>query len=194
MRKHYLSFFLALFVAFTASAQVTTSSINGVVKDASGKALEGATITATHTPSGTVYNTISKKLGVFNLSSVRIGGPYTIKVNFVGFGALTVDNINLLLGEPFFVNAVMNVAETTLSGVVVVHCHHRDFLDGSATSGVSELVAIIAALEGKIVAIAPAALLKTAREVVVNLENVRDARIRKLTEEIRVGMTRECAA
>ena len=119
MRKHYLSFFLALFVAFTASAQVTTSSINGVVKDASGKALEGATITATHTPSGTVYNTISKKLGVFNLPSVRIGGPYTIVVNFVGFGALTVENINLQLGEPYFVNAVMNVAETTLSGVVV---------------------------------------------------------------------------
>lgn len=119
MRKHYLSFFLALFVAFTASAQVTTSSINGAVKDASGKALEGATITATHTPSGTVYNTISKKLGVFNLPSLRIGGPYTIVVNYVGYGTLTVDNINLQLGEPYFVNAVMNEAATTLSGVVV---------------------------------------------------------------------------
>ncbi len=119
MRKHYLSFFLALFVAFTASAQVTTSSINGVVKDASGKALEGATITATHTPSGTVYNTISKKAGVFTLPSVRIGGPYTIIVNYVGFGSLTVENINLQLGEPYFVNAEMNVAQTTLSGVVV---------------------------------------------------------------------------
>ncbi|MEY5045725.1 MAG: hypothetical protein RL713_950, partial [Bacteroidota bacterium] len=119
MRKHYLSFFLALFVAFTASAQVTTSSINGVVKDASGKALEGATITATHTPSGTVYNTISKKSGVFTLPSVRIGGPYTIIVNYVGFGSLTVENINLQLGEPYFVNAEMNVAQTTLSGVVV---------------------------------------------------------------------------
>ena len=119
MRKHYLSFFLALFVAFTASAQVTTSSINGVVKDASGKALEGATITATHTPSGTVYNTISKKLGVFTLPSVRIGGPYTLIINYVGFGALTVENINLQLGEPYFVNAEMNVAQTTLSGVVV---------------------------------------------------------------------------
>jgi outer membrane receptor protein involved in Fe transport len=119
MRKHYLSFFLVLFVAFTASAQVTTSSINGVVKDVSGKALEGATISATHTPSGTVYTTISKKLGVFNLPSVRIGGPYTIVVNYVGYGALTVENINLQLGEPYFVNALMNVAETTLSGVVV---------------------------------------------------------------------------
>ena len=119
MRKHYLSFFLVFFVAFTASAQVTTSSINGAVKDASGKVLEGATIVATHTPSGTVYNTISKKLGVFNLPSVRIGGPYKLVVNYVGFGTLTVDNIYLELGEPYFVNAVMNVAETTLSGVVV---------------------------------------------------------------------------
>jgi hypothetical protein len=136
MRKHYLSFFLALFVAFTASAQVTTSSINGAVKDASGKALEGATITATHTPSGTVYNTISNKLGVFTLPSVRIGGPYTVVVNYVGYGTLTIENINLQLGEPYFVNAALSVTETTLSGVVVSGKRNRLGADktGAATN------------------------------------------------------------
>jgi hypothetical protein len=37
-------------------------------------------------------------------------------------------------------------------------------------------------------------LLETAGEVIVDLENVRNARIGKLTEEIRVSVTRECAA
>ncbi len=120
MRKQFFTLVLTLFVSMGAWAQVTTSSINGIVKDASGKALEGATITAVHTPSGTSYNTVSKKEGVFTLPSVRIGGPYTVKVNFVGYGTLTVESINLLLGEPFFINAELGVAETTLNEVTIV--------------------------------------------------------------------------
>ena len=119
MRKQFFSLMLTLFVSMGAWAQVTTSSINGIVKDASGKALEGATVTAVHTPSGTVYNTIAKKEGVFTLPSVRIGGPYRVKVDFVGYGTLTVEGINLLLGEPFFINAVLGVTETTLSEVTI---------------------------------------------------------------------------
>jgi len=120
MRKQFFTLVLTLFVSMGAWAQVTTSTINGIVKDASGKALEGATITAVHTPSGTSYNTVSKKEGVFTLPSVRIGGPYTVKVNFVGYGTLTVESINLLLGEPFFINAELGVAETTLNEVTIV--------------------------------------------------------------------------
>ena len=97
MRKHFFSLVLTLFVSMGALAQVTTSSINGIVKDASGKSLEGATVTAVHTPSGTTYNTVAKKQGVFTLPSLRIGGPYMVKVNFVGFGTLTVESVNLLL-------------------------------------------------------------------------------------------------
>ncbi|MEY3350497.1 MAG: hypothetical protein RIQ50_608 [Bacteroidota bacterium] len=119
MRKNYLAFILALFVAIGASAQVTTSSINGVVKDGAGKSLDGATVTAVHTPSGTTYVTLSKKQGVFNIPSVRIGGPYTVKVEFVGYGTVTVENINLLLGEPYFINAVMGEKAATLSEVTV---------------------------------------------------------------------------
>jgi len=120
MRRHFFSLVLTLFVSLGAWAQVTTSSINGIVKDAAGKALEGASITAVHTPSGTTYNTVAKKEGVFTLPNLRIGGPYSVKVNFVGFGTLTVESINLLLGEPFFINAVLGVTETTLSEVTVL--------------------------------------------------------------------------
>ena len=94
-------------------AQVTTSNINGVVKDASGKALEGATVTATHTPSGTRYVTASKKEGVFTIPNARIGGPYSVVVNYLGFQPVTLSNINLLLGEPYFLDVVLGETATT---------------------------------------------------------------------------------
>ena len=65
-------------------AQVTNSSINGTVKTNDNKSLEGASITATHLPSGSLYSTVSKKGGNFTLLGLRTGGPYTIKITYVG--------------------------------------------------------------------------------------------------------------
>ena len=89
---------IVLVAGSSAFAQVTTSSMSGVVKSASGEPLVGASITATHTPSGTQYGTISKKDGVFNLPGLRIGGPYTVKIDFVGQQSAVFDNITLQLG------------------------------------------------------------------------------------------------
>ena len=41
----------AVLFAFSASAQVTTSALNGRVADQNGEAIPGATIVAVHTPS-----------------------------------------------------------------------------------------------------------------------------------------------
>ena len=86
-----LGFLLAIPVAMLA--QVTTSTITGNVKAANGEFLVGATITATHTPSGTVYTTIAKKDGVFTLPGLRVGGPYTVKIDFVGQKSQVFENV-----------------------------------------------------------------------------------------------------
>ena len=66
-----------------AIAQVTTSSITGSVKSKSNnESLAGATITATHVPTGTVYRTIARKDGSFDIHNVAPGGPYTIEITF----------------------------------------------------------------------------------------------------------------
>ena len=56
--------FLLLTVTLLCStvmlAQVTTSSMSGRVKDSNG-ALVGATVVATHTPSGSIYKSITNR-------------------------------------------------------------------------------------------------------------------------------------
>lgn len=105
--------------SFLAKAQETTSEIQGTVFDTKATPLAGATITAVHQPTGTKYVTTSRKDGRYNLANLRIGGPYEIKVTFVGFNEGKQDNINLLLGQEFKADFKLNESTATLSEVVV---------------------------------------------------------------------------
>ena len=78
---------------------VTTASINGFVLDNSGKGLEGATVVAVHNPTSTTYGTIAREEGQFNLPNVRVGGPYTVTVSYVGFEKNKIENLYLTLGQ-----------------------------------------------------------------------------------------------
>ena len=74
-----LSLVLAIFILpAVISAQVTTSSITGTVTSGTGEPLEGATIVAIHTPTGSRYTTTSQKSGQFNFPNITPGGPYTV--------------------------------------------------------------------------------------------------------------------
>ncbi len=100
-----------LAVSLLSIAQVTTSAMNGSVKSLKGSDLAGATVSATHTPTGTVYTTTARKGGVYNISNMNPGGPYTVTVSFVGYNPLTRTDINLALGET--VNENFELVETT---------------------------------------------------------------------------------
>ena len=80
----FLSCILLLGIAINSIAQETTSDIIGTIT-ADQKLLAGATITATHVSTGTVYSTTSRADGRYNLPNLKIGGPYTITVTFVGY-------------------------------------------------------------------------------------------------------------
>jgi len=109
---------LAVLFSQYINAQETNSSIGGTVKGAS-EPLVGATITATHVPTGTVYRTVSRTGGVFNLSNLQPGGPYTITFSFVGFSEEKKENINLSLGEKANFNIVLSNNTENLTAVVV---------------------------------------------------------------------------
>src|SRR5687768_16402568 len=99
MLKRILIMLTVTVVSVAAISQVTTSSIGGSVKAENAAALAGATVTATHEPTGTIYRTVSRTGGRFDIQNVTPGGPYTIKVSYVGYGEFSQADINIPLGE-----------------------------------------------------------------------------------------------
>lgn len=111
---------MALMLFFTTSimAQVTTSSINGKVV-ADGEVIIGATVTARHEPSGTMYRAATNENGRYTIQGMRVGGPYTITISYVGYKENVKSNINLALGEPSIINADLKEDAQVLGEVVV---------------------------------------------------------------------------
>ena len=117
----FLTFVLVLAITTPTRmySQVTTSNITGQVRARAGEPLVGATITAVHQPSGTKYTTISKQSGYFTIHNTRSGGPYEIKVEYIGYAPQTFSNVNLVLGEAYNLSAELSTSATELTGVVV---------------------------------------------------------------------------
>lgn len=107
-------------MTFSLTAQVTTSSIKGNVVDTKGEALIGATVVATHVPSGTMYGTITNESGNYNILGARVGGPYTITTSYTGYEELKQDNVFLNLGVAANVNAVMQEQMNALDEVAII--------------------------------------------------------------------------
>ena len=119
LKKTKLFILSILLIGFAGlNAQVTTSSMSGVVTDAGG-AVIGAAVNATHTPSGTTYRTVTNTEGRFNLNGMRVGGPYTVEITYVGYGKSTTNNITLSLGENYPLNVVLSEETSTLDEILV---------------------------------------------------------------------------
>ncbi len=109
---------VALLLSSVMMSQVTTSSMTGRVTDDQG-AVMGATVIATHTPSGTVYGTTTNEEGRYNLPGMRVGGPYKVEVSFIGYGKNTKNNITIGLGAPYVHNVVLTEENVSLDEIVI---------------------------------------------------------------------------
>ena len=117
--KKLLTFFVAMIASISLMAQVTTSSISGKITDNNKGTLPGATIVATHTPSGSQYYAVADANGTYRLLNIRPGGPYTIEVRMVGFQTVKQEGITTTLGETKILNVRLNEESIGLGEVTI---------------------------------------------------------------------------
>jgi hypothetical protein len=141
MLKRILFSLAMVFIAASYSrAQITTSSITGNAIDAATKEpLVGASIVATHTPSGTKYTTLSTKSGEFTIHDMRVGGPYVVVISFVGFESVTFDDVQLKLAEPFLLEVTLNKKAGTLENVIISTTKRNPILNSSRTGAMTNI-------------------------------------------------------
>ncbi len=117
--KQALSVLLVILISIIkVNAQETTAEIQGLIT-VGNAGVAGATVTAVHQPTGTKYVTASRNDGRYNLTNLKIGGPYLLQVTYVGMKTEKQDDINLLLGQAYKANFKLVEASSTLAQVVV---------------------------------------------------------------------------
>lgn len=138
MKKFLLSTFVVLLGALGAYAQVTSSSLTGTIRD-SQETLIGATVKATHQPTGTVFGSSTGADGRFNIPNMRVGGPYLIEVSYVGYKTESYSGIMLKLGEPYQLNVTLNASGRELQEVVVTAADPNSVLNADRTGATTNL-------------------------------------------------------
>lgn len=119
--KRYILLFVALLVLPNAvfSQGTTTGSIEGSIADASGELLPGANVVAVHMPTGTEYGTSSRADGRYTIRNVRIGGPYEVRVTFIGFNSQIKQINRVELGERVTLNFELEEGSLELGEISV---------------------------------------------------------------------------
>lgn len=131
-----------IFIAATSlsiSAQITTSTLTGNVKSTTNEELVGATVVATHQPSGTKYTTVTRTGGVFSIPNMRVGGPYLIEVTFIGFDKVKFEDVYLKLAESFVLEPQLQKTDATLENVVVTTGRRNSILNANRTGAVTNI-------------------------------------------------------
>ena len=101
--RFYLSTSLLLFClvlpGIVFAQGVTTARMNGLVTTDKGEPLTGANVIAVHEPSNTTYGTMVGTAGLFDIPNMKIGGPYTVTVSFIGYKTQKQADVFLRLGQ-----------------------------------------------------------------------------------------------
>jgi hypothetical protein len=113
--KRLLAIIALLFAcAYVTQAQERFGGLSGIITDSSQAAVPGATITITNKQTGAVRSVVSGSDGAYSVPDLE-PGRYTVVIELSGFQKVSNDDVLVLLGRNFTVNAqltVGNVSET----------------------------------------------------------------------------------
>ena len=99
---------LTALITVPAMAQERFSGLTGVVKDASGAVLPGATVTITNKQTAKVYTAVAGADGVYRVLDLE-PGRYGVKFELSGFQTSEVPDVVLLLGNTLSIDSILKV-------------------------------------------------------------------------------------
>ncbi|UTF59948.1 TonB-dependent receptor [Gilvimarinus sp. DA14] len=111
--KHTLTLAVAAALggSLPAVAQQTSSSIQGIVLDASGAPIDDANVVIIHEPSNSRSEVMAGDSGRFSARGLRVGGPYTVEVTSED-GSRTVQDLYLTLGDAYQLEVIVGEMQT----------------------------------------------------------------------------------
>jgi carboxypeptidase family protein len=141
------------FAASPAAAQVvTTGTIGGVVRDAQGGVIPGASVVAVHVPSGTTYEAVTQGDGRFVIPGARVGGPYKVTTSLTGFNTETQNDVSVSLGVSSDLQFTLKPATIAEEVTVIGHTDpvFSSGRTGAATAVLREDLATLPTISGRI--------------------------------------------
>ncbi|OQP64280.1 TonB-dependent receptor [Niastella vici] len=140
MKKPFLTTLLFLLLAsltgLQLAAQTTQASITGTITDENRKPVHGATVLLTNESTGFTTATLTNAKGEYIFKELPLGGPYTIKATYVGYGEQKRTDYSLNQGDLLRVNISMQVTAASMNEVTVTATGQRKKTEnfGAATA------------------------------------------------------------
>src|SRR5580698_10172040 len=106
------SLVLTFLIAPFLSAQIDRAGLNGTVKDADGRNIAGAKITALQIATGQQRDTVSSATGTYDIPELPLG-LYRVTYDASGFHEKIIDGIQQTVGHTRTLNVVMSVEGMT---------------------------------------------------------------------------------
>jgi hypothetical protein len=105
---------LLIALSFTTFAQTSRGTVSGVVSDATGAVISGASVVLTNTATSVSRSTVTNNEGFYRFEAVDLGA-YTVKFNATNFGAITKSNIVVSANLTSTVDAQLSPGTTEMT-------------------------------------------------------------------------------
>lgn len=128
-----LALILVLIQPVPAYAQgITTAALYGRILDDTGAPLPDATVVALHEPTGVSSGVFSRADGRYNIAGLRTGGPYEIRVSYIGYRTVVRQDILLTMGQSLRADFRLD-RDLIEAGEITVTAHRDEVLSASNT-------------------------------------------------------------
>ena len=109
MKRPLLLILMLLLIPAAVLAQTGSAALGGRVSDASGAALPGVTVTATHNATGLSRSVVTGSDGSYRFPSLPVG-TYTVNADLSGFSSVTTRNVEPIVAQERELNVTLTQA------------------------------------------------------------------------------------